>query len=149
MSATRKQIIAALKTLIVNTGAFPTVGTRLVLWNKISDGFPCAFIRQVRDHYPQRLAQAFPAKVTLDVEVWIYSDAGEDPDAVPEDTLRDLIDTLEAALQPQPGGLDFIQQKQTLGGVVDRCWIEGEIEYYPSDTDQKAKAIVPLKILTT
>ena len=82
-----------------------------------------------------------PGKVLMDCEVWLYSNAGANPDLAPAIGLNYLMDAVVAALNPFP------LEAQTLGGLVTHCWVEGKIDMHPGDLDGQAIAIIPVKIL--
>jgi len=141
MTPSRETIIQALFSLALTAATFNTSGRRLLLWSKVSS-FPALFVQSTGTHYPPREARTLPTKRTIMAELWVYTDVGKDPNANPEQGLNDIIDAVEAALQP---GINAIAQ--TLGGIVSHAWIEGEIEQFPGVLDGIAKAIIPVKIL--
>src|SRR5208282_1613971 len=137
----REQIISALFELALTATTFNTSGRRLQLWSKVAS-FPALFVQSTGTHYPPREVSGLPPKRTITAELWVYTDAGKDPNANPEQALNDIIDDVEAALLP---GVN--SNAQTLGGIVSHAWIEGEIEQFPGVLDGIAKAIIPVKIL--
>lgn len=42
-----------------------------------------------------------------------------------------------------------VTRKQTLGGLVPHCWIDGKVMKDPGDLDGDGIAVIPLKILAT
>jgi hypothetical protein len=136
----RESIITALYNLALTAASFQTSGRRLQLWSKVSS-FPALFVQSTGTHYPPREIRQLPSKRTIAAEIWVYTDAGKDPNANPEAALNDIVDAVEAALAPGLNGA------QTLGGLVSHCWIEGMVEQYPGVLDGIAKAIIPVKIL--
>lgn len=141
MTPSRETIGAALFSQVATAAGFATSGRRVVMWTKISE-FPALFLNAVGNHYPAPENRHLPPKRTLAYEIWIYSSAGKDPNAVPESALNDLVDAVEAALAPS-----VVTNVQTLGGIVSHCWIEGQVELFSGVLDGIAKAIVPVKIL--
>jgi hypothetical protein len=141
MQNTREAIMTALFAQVVGAYAFRTVGRRLQLWKETPDQ-PALFLRNAGDHYPARAVRGLPAKVTIEAEIWLYVRVGPDKSAIPGAALNALIDAVEMALQPGPA-----QEVQTLGGLVQHCWIEGKIEMDPGDLDGQAKAIIPVRML--
>lgn len=137
---TREDIVGALFTVLCGSSAFATTGRKLLHWSKVSEQ-PALFLRHVNEHYPAR-PTGMPAKITLDCEAFLYSNAGANPDVAPSIALNALLDALEATLKPPLGF-----QAQTLGGRVQHCWIEGEVKLEPGDLGGQAIAIVPIKIL--
>jgi hypothetical protein len=141
MTPSRETIIQALFSLALTAATFNTSGRRLLLWSKVAS-FPALFVQSTGTQYPPRDVRGLPPKRTITAELWVYTDAGKDPNANPEQALNDIIDAVEAALLP---GVN--SNAQTLGGIVSHAWIEGEIEQFPGVLDGIAKAIIPVKIL--
>ncbi len=73
---------------------------------------------------------------------WMIHHATSDPDAVPASVNNAILDAIEAALSP-----DDANGCCTLGGLVQHCWIEGEVFKDPGDLDGQALLIVPIKML--
>ena len=138
----RSAIMTAFSNLIFVLPQFKTWGRRLVKQSAI-DAYPAVFVVNLEDTYER---QAQFARVTMDVAILVYSNTGTAPDAVPADDLGLLVDAIEAALQPATPK-DLQLRSLTLGGLVQHCWIEGKIEYYPADWESRAKAVIPAKIL--
>jgi hypothetical protein len=82
----------------------------------------------------------FPPMRTWGAYVYLYT-SNPDPNTPAGIALNNLLDAVEAALSP--GWRD----EQTLGGLVDRCRIEGTIEIFEGLLGQRAAAIVPVKML--
>ena len=127
-------------TAVALTAGFRTVGRRLKFPSDVPEQ-PALFARYLKDIFPTRATGVLP-KTIIEAELWIYSGAGGDPDAVPEDALLALIDAVELGLQPSPA-----TGVQTLGGVVVHCWIEGDLDLSPGDLGGQAMAIIPIKML--
>jgi len=136
----RETIIEAFAQRVYACADFLTRGRRLQHWNKVTDQ-PAVFIRHVSDHYDR--AQGILPRLTLNLEIWIYSRAGADPHVAPDSGLNDLVDSVEAALAPDNAMLRTL----TLGGLVQHCWLEGEVMFDPGDLDAQAKCVLPVKIL--
>jgi len=142
----REAIMAALFARLQTVSQFETTGRRVQFWSDVP-AQPALFLRHVKDDYPPR-PEGIPALVTMHAEAWIYSRAGEDPHAVPETALNQLVDAVEAALAPDVIVPNFsIENVQTLGGLVEHCWIEDEVLFDPGDIDKQAKAVIPIAML--
>ncbi|MGO8740068.1 hypothetical protein [Rhodoblastus sp.] len=115
---------------------------RVKLWNDVAAADqPALFIGE----HGESIAYAgdnFPSKTTLNVDLLIYTSAGRDPDAVPARALNIVIEALIATLTPDPK-----TGRQTLGGLVQSCRVEGRILKDPGDLDGQGFALVPVKIL--
>ena len=136
----RNTILDALLALAASSGPYLTTGRRLMLWTQVK-AQPALFLRHTRDAFPPR-PTGMPAKVTMECELWIYSQLGKDKATAPDIGLNDLLDQVERALLPPP-----TQRAQTLGGLCTHAWIEGTIDLYPGDLDGQAIAVVPVHIL--
>jgi hypothetical protein len=136
---TREDVMQALFGLVTAGGAFATAGRRLLMANQVAEQ-PAVFVRNAGEHW-ERSHTRMPPKVTMEIEIWLYSRGGADPSMPPAVALNVLIDTVGRALSAFPG------DAQTLGGLVTHAWIEGAVELWPGDLDGQAIAIVPVKIL--
>lgn len=136
----RETIMSALCTLVFNAGPFKTTGRRVLMWSKVNN-FPACFVRNIGDKYERN--GSVPPKITMRAEIWLYSNTGSDPSVAPAIGLNTLADAIEASLAPDNPTTNLL----TLGGLVTRCWIEGESQFDPGDLDGIAKAILPIHIL--
>ena len=134
-------IVQALYALASGSAAYATTGRRVCMMQEITD-FPALFVATTGLAYAPREIRGLPPKRTIATEIWIYSDAGKDEDAVPETALFGLLSALETALEPSP-----ISGVQTLNGLVSHAWIEGQAEIFPGVIGGVAMAIVPVRIL--
>lgn len=118
---------------------FQTVGRRAKFWGDVQ-AQPALFIRHTGDD--DDWAQTIFSKTTIEVEVWVYSRAGENPDIPPDTALNNLVRCIRESLAPDnPATGRF-----TLGGTVDWCRIEGHSDFDPGDIDAQAKAVLPIRI---
>jgi hypothetical protein len=123
---------------------FQTAGRRLQQAAEEADQ-PSMYLIDVAEEHPERESRK-PYLVNIRCELWIYSTAGQDPDAVPATALNNLIGAVEQLLTPsgsQPGG--GFQQRLGLEGV-NSCRIEGEVQKEPAHTARLAHAIIPIRI---
>ncbi len=116
-----------------------TTGRRLKFWTEVS-AQPAMFMRHTADEDAGRPGLW---RTTVEGEIWLYSRAGEDPDAVPDETLNRLVKAMRTAFAPD----NPAQNTCTLGGLAVWCRIEGRSEYDPGDIDSQSKAVIPFKIL--
>jgi hypothetical protein len=138
----REAIMTALFALVSASSAYVTKSRRLKLWTELGTGDkPAIFMAERGDTYT-RESEAVPEVVTIDVQLFIYTDAGKDQSIVPASVLNPLIDAVDAALAPSA-----LTGLQTLGGLVSHCWIEGKIMKDPGDLDGDGVAVIPIKIL--
>ena len=131
------------RTASAMTQGFQTVSRRLASPSEEAD-MPSMYLLDIgEEHLPRGSNE--PGQIVVSAELWIFSDAGEDPDAVPASELNYLLDAVERAIDPpfnNPGGL---RQNLNLHGVI-YARIEGEVMKDPGHNGRLAGAIVPLKI---
>lgn len=102
---------------------------------------PALFMAQGRElATPGDPVRGLPTQWTLQVEVYLY--ARTDGGLAPGTVMNPLLDALEAALKPD----NAMQRCQTLGGLVEHCWIEGELETDEGTLGDQAVCIVPVRI---
>ncbi|ARN83679.1 hypothetical protein B1812_14995 [Methylocystis bryophila] len=119
---------------------FVSVSRRLKLWSDVPKSQrPALFVAEHREQQSYQ-NEALPAKTTLAVDLFVYIDAG-DKNTIPAIALNTILDALEAALRPVNGS------RQTLGGLVSHCRIDGAVLKDPGDLDGDGLLWVPLKIL--
>jgi hypothetical protein len=121
------------------TTGFLTTGRRLIPWNQVTSQ-PALFLRDGDEElqYNEIVMQ----QQDIEAEIWIYSNAGQDPNAVPVTALNNLIDAIQCALRPDAPGTN----RFTLGGLVHWCRLEGRLIKDPGDTSGQAIALVPVVI---
>lgn len=146
----RKSIAAALLTQLMSGGQFVGNGRRLRAPEQAaSPGKPGIYLVKPREHY--RYAGGEQERGTPPVREFsflavIYTDVGSDETAVPADVIDDLLDAIDAALAPSV--MDQLQNggRQTLGGLVYDCRIEGEPDLAPGDIQGKGESAIPIKV---
>ena len=88
------------------------------------------------------------AKIILEAELYVYVSLLDGEDSVMPQ-LNELLDKIRVKVAPDyPEMCEY----QTLGGIVEHCWLEGTIEIFEAVEgmlDNQAIATIPLKILTT
>jgi len=128
---------------INGSNTWVTTSRRLQLWAdvaKTSRPYMC-----MTEHHEQQAykAENLPAYVTLLIDVFVYIDS-EDKSTTPSITLNTILDALDAAIAPGPG-----EQRQTLGGLISHCRVDGPVLKDPGDIDGDGLIIYPIKITTT
>lgn len=120
------------------TTGFMTTGRRVQHWTQVAEQ-PALFLRRIGtiDEYQG----VFPL-VTLDCEVWIYSRAGEDPDAIPDQVLSNLDQMVRATFTPEVYG----EARYTIGGRVYWARIEGKSDYSPGDQGGQGISRLPVRV---
>ncbi len=144
MYITRESVMTALFTLLQGMDGIKTFSRRFKTFSGVSMSaqMPYLILCSSKEYYSPRVTQALPAKRLINAEIFIWLSAGQDQNAVPDIVVNNLLDSLDEILAPLPG-----YDTQTLGGLVDHCYIEGEIMKVPGDVDGLGMLIIPLKIL--
>lgn len=153
---TRNQIYAALFSLISQGEGLPGVpgfilpGGQSLLWTsrrvRMWDNLPAkpALCQaEFTENYAPRRTN-LPTKRFLGAEWWFFHAAGKDESAVPTILDNDIMDAVDAILAPPPSP-DGIQ-RQTLGGLVFDCYIEGVVGKVAGDIEGDALISVPILI---
>jgi hypothetical protein len=144
-TATREQVANALFNLLVGSSQFLTASRRFMPDDQIaSAGKPALFLLD-DDEQHTRGKQLAPAIRETTFECLIFISAGLDPNVVPGTTLNNLID----AIDPVSGGVlkPDVNARQTLGGLVTDCYIEGKIIKAPGDINGLGAARIPIKVI--
>ena len=142
-----ESIYQALFNRLSGIDGFKTTSRRLRHFNNVQpEDRPALFVTQ--GNQTEVPVKGLDAKVELEAEVYIY--IHETDQAIPPSVqLNQMIDKVRKAIAP-----DFPEmcEYQTLGGLVEHCWIEGTIEVFEAVEnmlDDQGIAIVPIRILTT
>ena len=139
---TREPIYAALFALIQSAAPFVTTSRRLRHWSDVAAAEqPALFMIQKSETAEER--RPLPIKWRARVDLYLYAQAGGELTA-PASVVNPLLDALEAALAPDP-----VSHVQTLGGLVQHCWIAGKIETDEGVLGGQTVAIVPIELLVS
>jgi hypothetical protein len=130
---------AANATAVPMSTGFLTTGRRVIPWGQVSSQ-PALFLGDSNEdtQYPSSILQA----LDIEAKILIYSNAGQNPNAVPSTALNNLLDAIYSVFTPDAPGTG----RFTLGGLVHWCRIEGETLKDPGDTDGQAIALLPVRI---
>jgi len=143
MEALRAQLAQARFSAPINANdTWATLSRRLKLWSDVAPADQPALFIAEHGETITFASETLPGKTTLNVDLFIYISAGQDPQVTPASDLNIALDALSEALAPPPGA-----DRQTLGGLVHHCRIEGRIVKDPGDLDGQGLALVPIKIL--
>jgi hypothetical protein len=85
-----------------------------------------------------------PYTHVLGAEWWIFHQGGADPSAVPSVLTNDILDAVAQVLEPP----DYeMSRRNTLGGLVYDCYMDGQIMKTSGDLEGEALISVPISIL--
>ena len=82
-----------------------------------------------------------PAKWTLEADLFIYVDTTADKTIIPSQVYNPIVYAIRSLLVPAG------DVTQTLGGLVHRCSMEGEAEYWDGVLDTVAIVCLPIQII--
>lgn len=125
---------------------FRTTTRNVRTWSEVAaEDQPALLLLKKRENSEKRLG--LPTKWTLgfDLLVYVATNSETDPQSLPTQRLNPILDAIEAALAPD----DVTNDACTLGGLVTRCSIDGDIEIHPGHLGDEAVAVIPFSILTT
>ncbi len=141
----RESAIAAL--LGVLAGAYPWKlgpSRRLKLWNDVpASSRPACFLFEGGQDTYSWTEGAVPKRV-IDIKLFVYLNA-KDPSITGGLLLNTVMDALDSAFAIK--GTDALTGRNTLGGTVYSCRIEGKVLKDPGDIDGDALLIAPLKLV--
>jgi len=138
----REPIFAALFALVTSIPGVRKCARRAVHWDDVSPA-DCPAVFLVQKGQDARTQTRTPTVWTLDCELIVYvkTDGNHSKDASPG--LNAILDAIDLALEPKDFGVDY---RQTLGGLVHDCKIEGRIETDEGLLGETAVAIIPVKL---
>lgn len=134
-------IHAALFTLAQSIPGIKTFSRTWKVWDQVSPGEQPALFQTEKDFEAQPVMYV-PPKWTLHAE-WIVYVNGNASDQLPSTQLNTILNAIASVIPPTNNA----SQVQTLGGLVQRCWISGRIETDEGVLGQQRVAIVPIEIL--
>lgn len=132
--------------LISSGGLFATVGRRAINFEAVATvQQPALYVLQ-RHEKAEATRRGEPTKWLLKAELFVYALNQADqiaPGSGGGQVLNPLIDAVEKALAPRPVEGNAL----TLGGLVSRAFIDGEVEVYEGNIINQAVAIIPVTII--
>jgi hypothetical protein len=147
MNLPREQIYSALfSTLQSQLGSvFPTISRRWRMPEQVApEARPALFQIQTGERAKTN-ANGEPLVWVSTVELVIYTQGSGDEQTIPSQELNALLDAVEAALAPSASG----DGKQTLGGRVSHCRLQGTVRIVENVSGTAAMAVLPVEIFTT
>lgn len=136
----RETVYAALFARITALPEVVTASRKLRLMDDVAAAdCPAVFMTQEGETF--EAVTHLPYKRTWRVKLWVYVKPDQATDAVPATELNAVLDAIEGALTVPPN------ERQTLGGLVYHCRIDGDIETDEGFFQNAAGALVPVSIL--
>ena len=143
--ASREAAIAALQDALASARPWKLgPARRLKLWSDVPAAMrPACFIFEGGQETVSWSESAAPKRI-MDVRIFVYLNA-KDPSIVGAALLNETMDALDEALKPR--GADVALGRNTLGGLVHHCRIDGKTLKDPGDLDGDALLIAPVRII--
>jgi hypothetical protein len=147
---TREQAYEALWTLVQTVhppggyNQWRTKSRRLALWDNVPPASqPALFLHKGIETVNQ--PQAYGAiQYSWQSQIWIYFRSDTLPQGIlPDSEINNFLDAFDLVLQGLPPG-----ERQTLGGVIYQCFIDGVIAFDDGLVDNQAVIIIPITMLT-
>jgi hypothetical protein len=138
----REQIYIALFTLLSGIPGLKTTSRRLVHWVDVPKSQQPALFQAQKTETPTTTTGQ-PSRWTLHVDVYLYCHSS-DPTVVPMTIANAILDQITSVLDMQPAF-----GKQTLGGLVNYCRIQGPIQTDEGVLDDQSVCIIPVEIMVT
>lgn len=149
--ATREEVYEALVALTRDV----TWGSGNVFLNDVSTRRRVRLFNEANEQpavyqaeHDEEVAQVskMPYKRAFKASWIVYQQTGKDKNAVPAIENNLILDAIELALKPRPQDPGY-PQRNTLGGLVHHCFIDGEIFKDPGDIDDQGMMVIPFTIL--
>lgn len=145
--AVREPIYVALWALFLNhpnlVGQFLTTSRYKRHFDDVDvSEMPALFLTQTGENWVKP-GKGIPAKRTLTAMLALYTSTAQPNAILPATLINALMDTVDEVIE-NPGNPS---NTQTLGGLVEHVYLEGEVEIYEALLQEKSIALVPLTIM--
>jgi hypothetical protein len=136
----REQIYSTLFSLVASTSGIKTSGRRVKQFTEVNPADqPAVYMVQKRE--TAQFQTKLPTKWQLHVDFILYGHNSGQPQVSPMTSLNPIIDSIVNALQPA-----VINYEQTLGGLCERCRIDGDIITDEGVLGDQAIVVIPVTI---
>lgn len=136
----RDAIYAALfAKLTALSASFVTISRRLQHFDDVPSGAQPALFLTVGNHNVD-VTTGRPSRWVMGAELYVY--ARTDGRQVAGSVLLPLLDVIANTLAPD----DLVNYRLTLGGLVEYCRIEGDVQIFEGDLGDQAIMIIPLSM---
>ena len=139
--ATFEQVYSALFALASGIPGITTSSRRLKNAQDVAPADSPA-IYQVQGPQKAIYTENAPGIIWDITATWIVVVVDNDPTAAITPTLNPILDAITSALAPSRA-----QPRNTLGGLVETCAIEGNVEIFEGVIGDRAVAVVPIRLL--
>jgi hypothetical protein len=141
----RESAIGALMNIVANAYNWKFgPARRLKLWSDVpAASRPACFLFEGGQETYSWSGNAIPKRV-IEVKLFVYLNA-KDPSVAGSALLNSVMDAFDTAFTLSGG--DVVSGRNTLGGTVYNCRIDGKALKDPGDLDGDALLIVPVKLI--
>lgn len=140
----RETIYAAVFALARATSGIKSGGRRLKHWGEVSPADQPAIFMVQRTETAD-VSTKIPTKWSLRVDLVLYGHNSGQPNVAPMTSLNPIIDAIVASINPPEAGFP---EEQTLGGLVTRCRVDGDILTDEGQLGDQAVVVIPVTIFT-
>lgn len=120
-----------------------TTGRRIPLYDEV-DLQPAIFQGEFDEDINQ--VTNMPYRQILSA-VWVVYHNSGDPKTPLGPINNTIVEACIARLAPAPTDPGFRDRRNTLGGLVYHCFVQGKVEKMPGDIDRQAMLCIPIKLL--
>ena len=117
---------------------------RMKLWSEVPSAFRPAFFQLESGPETYQWSSLATPRRTFEAKLFLYFDA-RDPATPGATAINQALDAIDAALAPS--GVDLSSGRQTLGGVVHDCKINGVPVRDTGDLDGDGLAVVSVRLV--
>ena len=136
----REPIYQALFAKLSASASFNTSSRRFKLFADVAPvDQPALFLIQRGESI--HTTPGMPPVSIMSCDVALYVNTRGDNSVAPATVLNPLIDAVLAALAADP-----VSNKQTLGGLVQHAWVEGEIQTDEGLLQEQGYALIPIRM---
>jgi hypothetical protein len=133
----REAIWTSVFGLVSALAPFKSTGRKVVIWDDCP-AMPALYLNQGGESVI-KTGRGLPNIYTMSAEIVLY--ARNESNGTPATQINALLDAVTARFAVDP-----IDGKQTLGGLVEDAWIEGEIMRDEGALGDVGVALVPIKV---
>lgn len=150
-SSSREDVSIALFNLLKSSYDYPFASRRMRTFDDIQGvNKPALFLDEENETHVKN-KMPYPTVVTLDYTVYIFTQSdptlGQDETDVPITQLNNLFDLIDPSTNGVLSPDDLSQNRQTLGGLVYDCYIEGNVKKIPGDLDNQGVLTFQVKVI--
>ena len=153
MNVSREQIAQSLLTLLQGVNAnislpsakFPagSITRKGAIWSKTPPANQPALFQIQTGESASQVGEIGLTRWILDFTLEVYAIADAASATVPDSLINGILDGIDKTLQPKPP-----YERQTLGGIVTNCWIDGDIIIGTGQIDTQLMMLVPVRCVT-